>query len=382
MSLHQGAAALIVGRLHLEIKISQKVITQTQSALRILKIKSPNGTFGKQDNDLKRACALLEYSVREKEGFKIPMARLAKAACMKERDFVKFHQIIGNFRANASSTSKRSSSSKGGDNSNKTGGPRRSSIPSLAIKLGSFVQDSNGDAIRAQKLYDQIIHDAECKASDEGRHQVGDMKQHQQTYEAACFYLVATKDKTRNMSSKIADDDDGRQLEISTLVDLSTDFTSSEFKNVLEHVKTILEKKENHQESSCGNGGGKATTRTLAMKRKSTRTLGEVSGKRSKPSVMLSSQQLASNATLDLLKKVDHTDVSRVYNDPLTESSLDGNYSAMFLQWKSKVLAKAVDAAKTALLAEARQQDVGEISREKALDRAATDVLRSHGLLL
>jgi hypothetical protein len=54
----------------------------------------------------------------------------------------------------------------------------------------------------------------------------------------------------------------------------------------------------------------------------------------------------------------------------------------MFLQWKSKVLAKAVDAAKTALLAEARQQDVGEISREKALDRAATDVLRSHGLLL
>jgi hypothetical protein len=381
---HQDAAALIAGRLRLERKISPKVIQQTQNALRLLKLKNPRGSFGKQDNDLKRACALLEYIAREKEGFKIPMEKLAKAACMKKIEFVKFHQIIGHFRENASSKSSSSSKANGND----AEGQQKSSIPLLSIKLGPFVQDSNGVAVRAQSIFDNILTYATKMSRTESRYQVRDMRRYQKTYEAACFYFEATRDKTTNgRPVQNQEDGDEKRLELSTVLDASTDFTSMEFKNVLGHVQNLSEEMENFSDNRA-TGEAPSKKQVSNKKRKNTIVAKKLTVKRSKLGTILS-EEPASIATLDLLKKVNEeqnirNDEKNVRNDEQKiwddGDSPHRSYSPVFLEWKQQLLAKATKAAKEALVKKSADSEQ-EISYERALNRAATDVLRSHGLL-
>jgi hypothetical protein len=388
---HQDAATLIAGSLRLERKISPKVIQQTQNALRMLKLKNPRGSFGKQDNDLKRACALLEYIAREKEGFKIPMEKLAKAACMKEKEFVKFHQIIGNFRENVSSKSSSSSKANGND----AEGQQKSSIPLLSIKLGPFVQDSNGAAVRAQRLFDNILSYAKKMSKTESRYQVRDMRTYQKTYEAACFYFEATRDQTTNSRPlQNQEDEDEKRLEISTVLDVSTDFTSMEFKNVLGHIQNLSEEMES---ASDNHDTGEAASKNQVSnkKRKNIIIAKKLPAKRSKLGALLS-EEPASIATLDLLEKV--SEEQNIRNDLLKKVNGEQNirndereiwddvdsphrsYSPVFLEWKQKLLAKAIKAAKEALVKKSTDSEQ-EISYERALNRAATDVLRSHDLL-
>jgi hypothetical protein len=73
-----------------------------------------------------------------------------------------------------------------------------------------------------------------------GRYQLQDMKTYKKTYEAACFFLVATRNKTtRSCPSRDRGDEEEKQLDVSTLLKVSTDFTKNEFKDVLDHIKTL-----------------------------------------------------------------------------------------------------------------------------------------------
>ena len=377
--LHQQDAVAVVARkLKLEKPISEKVIKQTQSALRTLKINNPIRSFGKQDNDLKRACALLEYIVREQEGFKIPMSKLAKAAYMKQKDFEEFHHKIGNFRENTASKSSISSKITGSDAEDK----QKSSIPLLSIKLGPLVQESNQVAVRAQKRFDNILNYAKKMLRTESRYQVRDMKRYLKTYEAACFFFEATRDKAVNdRSLQNNDDEDEKRLELSTFLDVSTEFTAMEFKNVLGHVQTLSDEMENTREKH-DTGEAPSKNRVSGTKKRESQNVTNTSSvKRIKQGKMLSAE-LASNTTLDLLKKVNDeqelgNDQSETWN---TSGSPHSGDSSLFLEWKRKLVGKAIKCAKENLN---RESTVGDqiISNEMALTRAVADVLSSHGLL-
>jgi hypothetical protein len=373
MSLHHNAVALIIRKLKLEREISQKTIQQTQDALRILKFKNPNGSFGKQDNDLKRTFALLEYVVREMEGHKIPMGRLAKAACMKEKDFVKFHQLVGNFRENTSS-SKPALSTK---DTNKDAVVPQSSLPSLAIKLGPYVEDSNGVALRANRLFENLLRSAKSMQTSTGSYQLQDMKKHQKTYEAACFFLVATRNKTtKSCPSRDRGDEEEKQLDVSALLKVSTDFTENEFKDVLEHIKTL--KLEVNEVNDNDENLSLAQKDNLVPKRKRNNPvfLTNVAGKKSKPGP-IPSQKRGSDAALEVVKKGSDRDFRSEDHDSLTPHP---DYSYEFLKWRRNSIAHAIKAARDALIEESGKSDP-QISYEKSLDRAATVALRSNGLV-
>lgn len=370
MALHQNPAAIIAAKLQLEKPIPAKVLQETHSALRLLKSRNPNGSFGRQDNDLKRACALLEYIVREREGYKIPISSLAKAACMKLRDFENFHALVGNFRGSFSSASKQTSLSlkKGGKQSRHTSS-NQSSISSLAIKLGSYVQDANGVSVRAIKLFSDI------KCNAKSKYQLQDMQQHQKAYEAACFYIAATSDDASKSHKGLLDDDNNKLLEISNISDVSTDFTLAEFKSILHHVQNLRETTPPSQTSKTQKSNKKNETTSKIRKRQkvensATALAARISSKRTKSTGLLS-EDLASSATFDLLQKADtHQGISH-----REESSTKMQRLA---EWKRSVLTLAMENVRKQMI----NDDGEEISDDKALDLAVVKVLNYYGYSL
>jgi hypothetical protein len=377
MSLHQNPASIIADKLQLDQEIPPKVLQETQSALRILKLKFPNGTFGKQDNDLKRACALLEYVVREREGYKIPMHRLARAACMKERDFAKFHQMIGNFRRNSSSSIQTSRSLRKGATPTAAIG-QTSSIPSLAIKLGTYVQDSNGVSVRATKLYQDLMSHAKNLPASERGHQLRDIKDHQKAYEAACFYIAATNENTtNNRPTRMHDeDDDNKQLEISNVTDVSNEFTLAEFKNILQHTQTIcmaVEDRNDTKETSQKKTNKKRQKEEESSRKRPNDTTSRISSSKRTKSTGLLSEELASNATLDLLYKADdtHHESTEVFQYEEARNKLQ---QQMFAGWKHSTITLAIDKMKTKMKTDKGSDQ--KISNEQALDLAVEEVFK------
>lgn len=404
MSMYQNPAAVIASRLKLDREIPSNVLQQTQGALRLFKVKNPTGTFGKQDNDLKRACALLEYVYREMEGVKIPINRLAKAACMKEKDFINFHQTIGNFRNNTASRNSTCSSSS--SSSLVPGNRKRSSIPSLAIKLGSFVNDSNGVASRAIKLFDKILNHSKNMPASERAYQLRDMKEHQTAYEAACFYVIATSEKilTSSRSTSIStrikqddDDDDNKQLAISSVLDVSNDFTLAEFKNILMHIQNLCQEMEtgsstvvNHQKDSLSarqyqaskkrpnisTAAAAAATTALQQRMPVTTT------KRLKSKGSLS-QDLASNATMELLLKTGkNRDADFGGNDPMILGQYEDPFQKLqgqkFLDWKKQVIAMTIERTQKDVTSSETDNEKGSEIDFLALDQAAREIIEKY----
>lgn len=369
MSLHQNPAAIIADKLRLDQQISPQVLQETQSALRILKLKSPNGTFGKNDNDLKRACALLEYVVREREGYKIPMHRLARAACMKERDFVKFHEMIGNFRRNSKSAIQITRLRKG---TTPTIGGQTSSIPSLAIKLGTYVQDSNGVSIRAAKLYQHLMRHAKNLRATERIHQLRDINDHQKAYEAACFYIAATNGENckTGSSGKNDNDDDNKQLQLSNIMDVSNEFTLAEFKNILQHTQAICQERQDSGNKKEAKSSKKRQTQEDSSwqrpKDVTTRT------KRTKSTGLLS-EQLASNATLDLLYNADddQNGTDEVLQYEVARSKME---EQKFAEWKRDTIAGVMDKMKMKMATEVGSDQ--KISNQQVLNQVVEEILK------
>jgi len=327
-----------------------------------------------------------------------------------------------------------------------------------------MVSDSNGVARRAQQLYQEILHYVRhTMAPTQRLHQLNDMERFQSAYEAACFYLEAThhqpvfsttttSSSSSSTSSQAAskrttnrhhqhynhhkhhnnnhhnpsmdqhddDSEDQKRLEISTLLDVSTDFTPSEFKNVLEHVQTMVQdsRKENttpNPTTTTTKATTKTTTTTTHKRRKqppkqqhsqeSVQKRQRI-GPKKHPSSLLEAKQLASVATRELLQKCTDTATKNEeitaswtqYNESNTSTIMTENgYAPRFLEWKRKVVATAVKAAKEAML-RAEETEAGaetgaadenqslsttksSITHEQALCRAACDVLKAHGLL-
>lgn len=327
------------------INLSKKVLEQTRSDLRGLQHRNP-GSLQKQDNNIRRACALLEYIAREEAGIKLPMDKLASTARMKANDFKKFHQLIGNFRTKKPTKGAASN--------------QKSSIPSLAMKLGSHVTDSNGVAIRAQRLLGDI-----ARFYRRNRDLMTDIVQNSRTYEAVCFFIVATQDTRK-------DDPDEKQLKASTVVDVSTDFTLSQFANFEEHVRKLVHDMKENEEK----------TQSTSEKNKKRKT-DETSSFVQKPQKRTTKRSMqAATSTLELVEERAMA-IESMMEDPLapppaTLNSYDTRYSPKFVAWKDMILAQSLKLTSTRLEASCGDGAAGNLSRDQLLQEAAFEVLQSH----
>ena len=339
-----------------QVSVSIATLEKTRSEHRGLECRYPYGTLQKGDNGRKRICALLEYVAREEEGVSIPMTTLASIAFMKEQDFQKFHERVGIFR-----TTKHP---KAPTVSNKN------SIPSLAMKLGSYMTDSSGVAVRAQRLLGDL-----CRFYRKNTFQIRDMVQHARTYEAACFYIVATQDYCEY-------DVEEKQIQASNVVNVSSDFSLGEFAEVEGHVRQLV------REMNENNDKGKSDLRenmTDRKKRKTSQVYVSSSSmskqpknaavrtaKRSKQAPILG--QLEERATTLDCRNEDsfHTSVT-------TATIHDTSYSPKFVAWRDMLLQRAIKSATKEIKSSDQNVVVFDILHDQALEFAARSLLQLRG---
>ena len=379
----KDATSSIIEKLRLEPPLPQKVVKQTRNSLNIMKTKNPIGNFGKADNERKRAAAILEYVARQECGRKIPFEQLAKAASANKKEFISFHEMIGNFLDNTKSTSKVIVPSKT---------KQKSSISSLTIQLGAFVPHSSAVAFRAEKLYKQILYLLQKKKLKGRTDGLQDVQTNQEAYEAACFFLIATKDtKGGNRSYGASNDNDNdKQLDLATFLDATKAFTKNHFEMVLSYVTELWEEIQDHKSPQQSNSSrssasitdnNNATITTNGARKRvrlvdgSSQSYGSTKTKRSKT-------QDAAETVLELVTQQDGHDQDIILHK--TNSGTTTNYSPVFLQWKKKCIESACLSAR----GERENKDDGganessiENGNDCILDLAVREILKRRNLL-
>jgi hypothetical protein len=441
----------------LKLDLPPSALESAQSSLRLLKLKNPVGSFGgKYDNELKRACAILEYVAREQCGIKLPMDKLAKACYTKPKEFGGFHETIGNFRPTASSlTSKTtagpirpSQSSTVASSHVASGQPgkqkiisaappppppttttmttiplKKSSISNLAIQLGAFVPNSSAVAVLAQRLFQQILTFLQTKTKPRERiHGLQDIQRHQSCYEAACFYLMATKDRHHHHSKQqqqqkkqqqytnkmMQDDNFDKQLDLSTFLDAMKDFTEAQFQMVLTYVNELWETIN----LDSGNSTSNVATNALSKKElpgssdnnNNNKSNGSASSRKrlrsdcnnndnNNNSIASQQQNLCDNSVYTTQLIMDMVDQEHQEQEQpfvggegrkrTKHNPLAVKYTPAFTEWKKRVIAAACKDAETKLEQNNLDKDVPAIKLEKSflLEYAARVVLQQHGLL-
>lgn len=419
-------------KLKLNNRLPREILEATRSSLRVLKIRNPIGCFGKYDNETKRACALLEYDVREYNNYlsgtsnrmiEVPMERLAKAAFMKLKDFRDFHEKIGNFRDNLRITAKSTSKAKEkvqedecGNRKGKTSSKKtsivfqKSSISSLAIQLGAFVPNSSDTALRAQKLFEQMVENLESSSKKAGIYGLRDIQRNQSSYEAACFYLIATAGQDKNTTSRrrrritkeFNDGDDIQQLDLKTFAEITN--VPSQFQTILDYVSELKNEIESKTTTSLSSSIKSRRSRPSPNSSIPSRiTKSKTSRKRSKEETFDIDEVIGSNGNGINDEDSDgripdqqgDSDQKTVF--PKVDDIQETNYNqkfqvrksrpnTVFLEWKSKVLREACEDARKKMSEENATN--GEDCKKKQkllesgdlLDFVVREILAQNGL--
>lgn len=375
MSL-QNPAALIADKLQLDQNIPPILLQETQSALRLFKLKHPNGSLGRSDNDLRRACALLEYVVRERGGIKIPMKQLSRAACMRERDFMKFHQTVGNFRRGGRVS--RAVKKKDGTLS------EARTIPSLTIKLGSYIQDPNGVAQRALKFFQTLTKHAQELPATERGHQLRDIQDHRKAYEASCFFIAATTDTVvQTKPTHAFDEDDNNRLQVQSIIDASNDFTPATFKSILQHVQSIFQQTDSSQHGSPNIDAVQTDAEKFSRLGRKRASPVQQQSDRLAPKLLVTnngllSHKLALNATTDLLQQA-----SRQLEESMEVTRFEESGSKLrqkkFDDWKRTIVGDTVNGFnKTSANQEQMKRD--PTKTQHCMEGVVEEILRVHSL--
>jgi hypothetical protein len=375
----------VIANLKSEKEVSQETLRKCQSAFRTMRIHNRPGCFGRHDHDLTRAAALLEYVIRETEGRKIPLKNLAQASFLKLVNFQKLHQLVGNFLVNTSAQ-KRSEETYSLQNSASNGagsGKDRhkllpSSIPSLAIKFGPYVRDPTGFASKAQDLFSQIERHAKGMNASASRQQLYDLQRYQRAYEAACFYIVATKEKKPNKASSYDQDGEEKSLDLATLLEASTEFTELQFRHVYKYIEGLLEVFKEKKAAKKTQAASKKRTSEEAAKA----TKGK---KRQRTSGVTAEDKLPAASVETALSILDQIDQAQDLNDATEHSSRENAiiravFSPSFLDWKEQILSKSKKASRETLHKECGTP-LDDISDSQALAHAADAALLQFGLL-
>ena len=386
MPLLKDAVEQVVDRLNAGKKPSLHSVKRTQDAFRLMNLRHKKGTISRFDNDLGRAAALLEFTVREDEGRTIPMKLLAAAAGNSAKNFIKLHQIIGNFRELSTNLKSSSSSSVSSlVTSSRRGEFNESSIPALSIKLGALVPDPSGFAHRAQQLFDDMQTYAKTQMGrSDGRGQLYDMQRNQKAYEAACFYLIAIKEKptsdtqySKRFNNEVGEEE--KRFGIDSIVEAYQDITPLLFRNVLEHTENLLNgmkevREDQHVAASVDN------TNTYHSKAKFVKTAKHGHNKLKQPTS--STSRFESSATHEILKSIEKAETQQCVGMDASTIGCDSDlmYPRQFLDWRKTVLTRS-----RALAREAIENETGEapkaISDSRAITHAADSVLRQWGCL-
>jgi len=389
----------------LKLKLPRKVIEATRASLRVLKIRYPIGSFGKAfDNETKRACALLEYAVRDHDSsIDISMDQLAKASLMKLKDFCEFHKKIGNFRVDVtvttSSTSakvtKKSldeiSNAKNRRNSSSSIVFKKSSIPFLAIQLGAFVPNSSDVAKHAQHYFQDIVDFLQNSSNKGGVHGLWDIQRNQFSYEAACFYLIATSgcehDNINNNNNSTTnrrrrsttgiklhgdddEEDDNRQLDLSTFLDVTK--APTQFQTVLGYVKELRDDIESRRvDSSTLESSSSRLSSSKSSSKSYSRTESTASRKRLRKETFDSSV-----ATISSSKKDSNNELSG------SKRRYYSRQNPVFDEWKRKILLAACQESKETIQNKKGDEFCNNDHKPKrVLDFVAGKILAGYGMV-
>jgi hypothetical protein len=341
-----------------QVSVSFRILEKTRSEHRGLEFRYPYGTIQKGDNGRKRICALLEYVAREEEGVSIPMTTLASIAFMKEQDFIKFHERVGVFRTTKPPKAQTSSN--------------KNSIQLLAMKLGSYMSDSSGVALRAQRLLGDI-----ARFYRRNTHQMRDMIQHARTYEAACFFIVATQDRCE-------DDVEEKHIQASTVVNVLSNFSHSEFTEVEGHVRQLV--REMNEKEDTEKTKGDLRENTADTKKRKTRKVSVSSSnmpKEPKNAVGRTAIRSKQGAILgqreDRATTLECMNEDSFYTSGTTATTHDTSYSPKFVAWRDMVLHKATQSATKEIQSCDETVLVLNVSRDQALEHAARSLLQLRG---
>jgi len=417
-------------KLKLNTGLPREILEATRSSLRVLKIRNPIGCFGKYDNETKRACALIEYDVREytvknnNNDIEVAMEQLAKAAFMKLKDFRDFHEKIGNFRdnlrINATTTSKSkgkipndtSKSRRAAVTTNKSGIVfGKSSISSLAIQLGAFVPNSSDVALRAHRLFQEVVNLLKKSSNKGDVYGLRDVKKNQNSYEAACFYRIATsgRDQQDNSSStrsftrhrrrsskEYDDEDDNHQLDLNTFMDVTK--VSPKFQMILGYVNEL----QNEIESTRTNNPNPSLESSRSQppfpsSNYSQTTKSTASRKRSKEDAFGSERNISESpadrkpehaADIDINDFFhDHKDKKETKDYQMSRKQISHS-NTTFEEWKSKVLRDTCENARQKINEskernyENREKKQISFQPEGILDFVTRRILARNGLLL
>ena len=411
-----------VKNLKLEEPLPKQVVDATKDALRLLNFKNPIKSLGgKYDNERKRACVILEYIAREQGGITIPMHRLAKAACINVKDFVAFHELVGNFRENTTMTKSKSSMlsnvsssvslsgttnpSQAGKISKKQNIPcvsaitiQKSSIPSLAIQMGAFMTNSNSVSLKAQKLFQTIIKFLQRKKNRQSVSGLEDITKNQPCYEAACFYLIATKESSNLAQSKrisfgsknLEDDDYDNQLDLSTFLNLIQGFTKARFQMILEYVTELCDEIKNVTQSMANPTKDDLSNiivpsrNNISSNSDNTARKRRLSGGASKTLIDRASAPTCRNIdnTMEVIMDLAEQEDFKIKKAKWLEKT--DKYSPTFLEWKKRVVSAACDDAKKQMMDDQhlanrnnKTKESTEIDSDNALDYAVNKILQS-----
>lgn len=404
----------------LKTNLPRGILEATRSSLRVLNIRNRIGCFGKYDNETKRACALLEYEVRHYNSnnrirIDIPMERFAKAAFMKSKDYRSFYDKIGNFRDDLNvDSSIMLMSKRRRHNDEKHDGIEsravftetsksniwlnKSSISLLAIQFGAFVQDPSDVALRTLEFFQEIIDLLE-KSSENGRiFGLLDVKRNLSSYEAACFYLVATSKRRRPEKESIRrrpkftkeynDGDENQELDLMTFMDITK--VSSKFQMILDYVGELRDEIElkrclNHNVSAESTSRG--TSFSLLNDSKNRKCGGsrkkikkEFSDKNDIEN--LDDQKVGQNAGVCISSILHNNLYSKEFSFHQNRNNVDFQLNTNFDVWKSNILQEACEKGTKTLNA----RKVGELHDCKTKERLVEldDVLDfvTRGILL
>ena len=407
----------------LKTDLPREIVEATRASLRVSKIRNRIGCFGKYDNERKRGCALLEYEVRDYNmnnniRIDIPMERLAKAAFMKLKDFRDFHDMIGNFRENLRAESMMSETKNKIRNDSKNdvvesrtastatskSGIRinKSSISSLAIQLGAFVPNSSNIALRATILFREIIELLEKSSRKDGIYGLRDVQNNQRSYEAACFYLIATSEREENDNDSIrryqrcskerGNGDENQELDLMTFMDVTN--VSSKFEMILNYVSELrneieTERSTNHNTLLKSTSMGTAFPSSNVSRKSKSEGLRKRRRKETydkKNNETLHDPNPGRTTDVDI-RSVFHIDLHKKGKISAQNYENQGYCSnTTFEEWKSKVLREACGECRgkinTSRVGEINSYDkiVTWFEREDALDLVTRGILSRNGL--
>mmetsp|Transcript_22270 Transcript_22270/g.52940 ORF Transcript_22270/g.52940 Transcript_22270/m.52940 type:complete len:430 (-) Transcript_22270:359-1648(-) len=405
----------------LKTDLPREILEATRSSLRVSKLRNRIGCFGKYDNERKRGCALLEYEVRDyniKNDIRIdiPMERLAKAAFMKLKDFRDFHDMIGNFRESLrtdSTTPKTKKNIKSDTKNdeiesrtasivNSESGIRlhKSSISSLAIQLGAFVPNSSGVALRATNFFREVVELLQESSKKGSIYGLRDVQNNQSSYEAACFYLIATSghkkqnnDSFQRSSRKCYNGDENQELDLITFMNLTN--VSSKFQMILDYVNELRNEIETKRSTNHSTSVESTSDGTVYPSSNISQKSNSVDSRKrrrkdiypKKNNENLNDEKSGRTTDVDT-SSFFRTDIQKNGESSDQNFECQGYYSnKTFAEWKSKTLREAYGDRRRKMNAiDLAELERGEktgtsFEREDALDFVTREILSRNGLL-